>query len=94
MCPVDERDLKFSSVKFVGDHDAMTVSLQGSLSLGDEQPVIRLQLEWTTSQLHMLRPFTERYLEGHDETLSGPLGHHRLQDFRHLVHLNVETSLP
>ena len=36
VCPVDERDLEFSSVKFVGDDDAMTVSLQGSLSLGDE----------------------------------------------------------
>jgi len=34
--PVDERDLEFSSVKFVGDDDAVTISLQGGLSLGDE----------------------------------------------------------
>ena len=45
VCPVDKRDLEFSSVEFVGDDDAVAVSLQGSLSLGDEQSVVRLQLE-------------------------------------------------
>jgi len=34
--PIDERDLKLSSVKFVGDDDAVTISLQGGLSLGNE----------------------------------------------------------
>ena len=36
MCPVDERNLELSSVKFVGDDDAVTVSLQGGLSFGNE----------------------------------------------------------
>ena len=36
MRPVDERDLELSSVKFVGDDDAVAISLQGGLSLGDE----------------------------------------------------------
>ena len=55
MCPVDERDLKLPSVKFIGDYDAVAVSLQGSLSLRDEQSVFCLQLKWTTSQLRTLR---------------------------------------
>jgi len=55
VCPVDERDLKLPSVKFIGDYDAVAVSLQGSLSLRDEQSVFCLQLKWTTSQLRTLR---------------------------------------
>jgi len=44
VCPVYKRDLELSSVKFVSDDNAVAVSLQGSLSLGDEQSIVRLQL--------------------------------------------------
>ena len=36
MGPIDKRDLKFSSVKFVCNDDAMTVSLQRGLGFGDK----------------------------------------------------------
>lgn len=45
MRPVNERNLELSSMKFVGDDNAVTVSLQGSLSLGDEQSILRFQLK-------------------------------------------------
>ena len=36
MRPIDECDLELPPVKFVGDDDAVTISLQGGLSLRDE----------------------------------------------------------
>lgn len=45
MCPIDKRDLELSSVKFVGDNNAVTVSFQGGLSLGNEQSIVRFQLK-------------------------------------------------
>jgi hypothetical protein len=45
VCPIHKRDFELSSVKFVGDDDAVTVSFQGSLSLGDEQSIVRFQLK-------------------------------------------------
>ena len=34
--PINKSNLKLPPVKFVGDDNAVTVSLQGSLGLGDE----------------------------------------------------------
>ena len=54
MCPIDKRDLELSSVKFVGNDDAVTVSFQGCLSLGNKQSIVRLQLKWITNQVRVL----------------------------------------